>query len=311
MKHCVHLFRRGKPLTQAIQRIETMSKAHPPNGTAGDPLRARRIGPSAVSLTGAFVSVKDQLHKAFESPLERDFLAILDFDWKVSAFYDQPVRVNYTDAAGVPRHYTPDVLVYWRRDLKPARWMRPLLAEIKTKRDLAGAAGKYDERFAAAEAYAKSRGWEFRVLTEQHIRTPYLQNARFLRRYREESHNFLDCGLLERALGVFETEAAPAGELIEEAARMRAADPDYFIPVPVDDLEAKARLLNSLWYMVATGLLGADLVDEPLTMASMIWPKDWQSSVTPPYHSSVAAGETGGDDRSDGVAHLEPEAPTP
>jgi hypothetical protein len=42
----------------------------------------------------------------------------------------------------------------------------------------------YRPKFRAAQRYARQQGWRFRLVTERHMRTPYLENAKFLRPYR-------------------------------------------------------------------------------------------------------------------------------
>jgi hypothetical protein len=50
---------------------------------------------------------------AFESPLEKEYLLLLEFDETVERFVVQPVTVP---VPGVVRGYTPDVLVYFLPD---------------------------------------------------------------------------------------------------------------------------------------------------------------------------------------------------
>ena len=39
--------------------------------------------------------------------------------------------------------------------------------------------------FKAAVAHCRLRDWQFKIVTERHIRTPYPANVKFLRRYRD------------------------------------------------------------------------------------------------------------------------------
>jgi hypothetical protein len=117
---------------------------------------------------------------AFESSLERDFLLLLDFDPDVEFFEEQPVKIVYHDASRRRRTYTPDVLVRYRTDPPPARHTKPLLCEVKYRDDLRQHWTDYRPKFRAAGRYAQQRGWRFRLVTERHVRTPYLDNVKSL-----------------------------------------------------------------------------------------------------------------------------------
>jgi hypothetical protein len=230
--------------------------------------QARVIGKSHTSITGTLVSVKDRLFKSFESPLERDFLILMDFDWTVSSFYHQPVKIRFSGPDGSPRTYVPDVLVFYDIKGVPNKWRKPLLAEIKTKVDLAHRRNEYSLKFKAAEKFAKRRGWEFRVLTEDDIRTPFLSNARFLRQFRD-CHPPLDQhGLLISTLKDLD-ETTPI-RLIDEACLHRERDPEYLEPIKAADPEARAMLIRSMWHLVCMGIIKTDY-HAKLTMESPIW----------------------------------------
>lgn len=233
--------------------------------------QARKIGKSHTTLTGRLPATKDQLFKTFESPLERDFLVILDFDWDVEAFYDQPVQIPFVGSDGRNHTYTPDVLVFYRRDRKPACWIKPLLVEIKKESDLAKNGSEYEEKFAAAKLYAEERGWEFRVLTEKDIRTPFLKNANFLRPFRNRERHPWKEKLLMDTLEILD-ETTPEA-LLAEAMQFRRANPDLLEILHANDAEFSAMLLPSLWQLVDSGMIAIDL-QLPLSMTSEIWMPD-------------------------------------
>jgi hypothetical protein len=164
----------------------------------------RHITRSPVKVTG---TVPDG--QKFESSIEEDFFLFLRFNRLVASFEDQPVTLEWRDAKGKIRDYTPDVLVKYRTDLPEAADMIPVLCEVKP--DLvegSKSARRYkpprkeDEeenklKWAAAERYASNHGWGFKVYRENEIRTPYLDNARFLLRHMERGRPDPD---LERRL---------------------------------------------------------------------------------------------------------------
>ena len=135
----------------------------------------------------------------FESTLEEDFFVLLRFNRLVASFEAQPLTIEWLDANAKIRTYTPDVLVHYRQDMEDSAGMPSMLCEVKP--DLPGEGIRSNRRkpprkenesenklkWAAAQSYAASRGWEFSVFRESDIRTPYLKNVRFLLRFLEKT----------------------------------------------------------------------------------------------------------------------------
>jgi hypothetical protein len=59
-----------------------------------------------------------------------------------------------------------------------------MLCEVKYTADLRTDPATVRRNCRAARAYARERGWTFRVVTERDIRVPFLHNARFFLPYR-------------------------------------------------------------------------------------------------------------------------------
>lgn len=152
----------------------------------------RRITSSPVKVTG---TVPDG--QQFESTIEEDFFTLLRFNRLVDSFEHQPVTLEWLDATGKIREYTPDALVRYRTDLPEAADMVPVLCEVKPDLNMETKSPrrrkpprKEDEeenvlKWGAAERYAARQGWQFKIYRESEIRTPYFDNARFLLRHRE------------------------------------------------------------------------------------------------------------------------------
>lgn len=152
----------------------------------------RKITRSPVKVTG---TAPDE--QKFESTLEEDFFVLLRFNRLVERFEEQPVTINWLDDAQEIRPYTPDVLVHYRTDLPESENWPPVLCEVKPdfteetkspRRRMPPRKENEEEnklKWAAAERYAVKMGWEFKVVRESEIRTPYLSNARFLLRHLE------------------------------------------------------------------------------------------------------------------------------
>ncbi len=121
----------------------------------------------------------------YESSLERDFIKHLIFNTNVFKHEEQPLTIEFKDAGGKQRRNTPDLFVSYRRDLTITRDWRPLLAEVKYRSDLFRHWVELKPKFRAARAYAKQQGWDFAIMTEQEVRTPYLKNITFLLEFRK------------------------------------------------------------------------------------------------------------------------------
>jgi TnsA endonuclease C terminal/TnsA endonuclease N terminal len=59
-----------------------------------------------------------------------------------------------------------------------------VLGEVKHSSYLQKYEEEYAQKFAAALRYCEEHNWAWRIFTEKEIRTPYLDNLKFLREYR-------------------------------------------------------------------------------------------------------------------------------
>lgn len=175
----------------------------------------------------------------FESTLERDFITLMAFDTSVVDIEEQPVRINYV-ADGKRRHYTPDFLIT-RKDESVQ------LVEVKPSDVLEREAEILAVKFSAAENYAAEQSWRFNVVTEQDIRIPRLENAKFLLSYRDVSS---DPGLCARIITHVRDHPSDSIHTVLEACWS-------------DEWE-QSRGLRALWHLVAIRRLITDL-DSALT----------------------------------------------
>jgi hypothetical protein len=151
----------------------------------------RKIPKNYLGVTGSFAGRKNAQMDAFESLLEKEYMLLLDFHDSVERFEAQPITIP---VPGVPRGYTPDILVHFLPDPNTGEIRKPRLTEVKHTDDLRRNVEKYRPKFEAAEQFASRTGWEFCIATELDIRTPRLANIKFLREYRnfEPNPNDLD-----------------------------------------------------------------------------------------------------------------------
>lgn len=132
----------------------------------------RKVSNRGGNSIGRFPSLKMGRMIAFESLLERDFIYLLDYDVRVEWFEEQPLTIEYLHA-GQTRHYTPDFQL--------VEAGRQILVECKPERFVD--TDDNPRKFAVARDWCASRGWEFRVVTDQ-IRAGFrLQNIKRLTPY--------------------------------------------------------------------------------------------------------------------------------
>jgi len=212
------------------------------------PIRA--IPKNYRNVTGISSSAKSNGESAFESTLERDFYALLEFDNKVHRYEVQPIKLTYP-LEGKARTYTPDVLVEYVESAQ----VRTTLFEVKYRSDLKDNWSTLKPKFKAAIRYANSVGWRFRLVTELEIRTTYLNNIKFLQPFRNRVVN-----------DAFET------MLLRRIAEIRECDASTLLVAVFRDRWSQAELIPSLWRLVAIGSIGANL-HQPLTMSARLWSK--------------------------------------
>jgi hypothetical protein len=198
----------------------------------------RKIPKNHLLVTGGYSSRKNQEMDPWESILEKEFLLLLDFDDIVEKFETQPVRIPIP---GVPMGYVPDVMVWFLPDPDTGLVRRPLLVEVKHSGDLKRNEVKYAPKFAAARQYAEGMGWDFEIVEESQIRTPRLENLKFLRAYRNITPSEEDVRRVLECIGDGETSSLTLLETLAPAIEERL----YWLPI--------------IWSMLLTRHLFTDL----------------------------------------------------
>lgn len=215
-----------------------------------DPVRKRRMIMKSQSLSGIIPSSKNKDGIWFESALERDFALIVEHNPDVCFFEEQPLIIEYF-SQGKTRTYTPDFFVQFTEESGKKPW----LCEVKFRSELRKNFSKYKARFRAAKDYCESQGWEFKILTEEYIRTPILHNVNFLSRY---NYNDLD--------------GACYNLVIRTISDLGITTPyEFMLTVQDAEFNLKGRCLYALWYAIKTNDIGCDLINEKISMNSEIW----------------------------------------
>ncbi len=178
-------------------------------------------------------------------------MLLMHWDYAVDYFQSQPVRIEYSDSAGKLRTYTPDLWVKFHEQLAPGR--KPILFEVKYRADLIAQASELKPKFRAARAYAKEQGGQFKVVTETEIRSPYLENVKFLWRYRDSRYHIEHQVKLTQTLE--EMAVAPVSILLEATYRSETL---------------RGEALWTLWCLVARQEIVFDMT-QPVSMDTCVW----------------------------------------
>ncbi len=189
---------------------------------------------------------------------------MLRFNRLVERFESQTETVKWLDEANKIRTYTPDVLVYYRQDIPESANWPPVLCEVKPNLNETSESPrrrmpprKENEaenqlKWAAATRYAAKRGWEFKVVRESDIRTPYFKNARFLLRY------------LERGV-----ESRYDSDLLDALAKRGPLSLGAWADTQASCLEERARVLPACYRLIAVQCVEVDLLKQ-LTLNSVV-----------------------------------------
>lgn len=181
---------------------------------------------------------------AHESSLERDFVLLCRFDPDVVMVEEQPVTIDWADAAGRLRRYTPDYRVVRRSSTE--------IVEVKYRADLKAGWEAFRPAFAAARNWAVLQGMRFRIATDHGIRGPRLANAR---RLVPRQGDPADPEIAARILDVLTGQGCRFSDVVTTATTPE-------IPSGI--------VLATLWGMIARGRILADLNQE-ITGSSLLW----------------------------------------
>jgi hypothetical protein len=174
-------------------------------------------------------------HVGFESWLERDHLMMLDFSPRVIAFAAQPFWLSWSIGEKRLRH-APDFFVRLADG-------RGVVVDVRADDRI----GDVDaEAFAATAAACESVGWGYRRVGV--LEAVLVANVRWLAGYRHAR-----CLRAEHRMRLVEVFSRP-GPLLEGA----------------EEVGDRLAVLPSLFHLLWSGILSADLESAPLTGSSMV-----------------------------------------
>lgn len=213
---------------------------------------ARKIKPSRRSITG-WAKCRDGSSIPFESALERDWIIALDFEPLTRSIHSQPFTLEYYSPEGKRRYYTPDFLATFDHCWEPH--LLGYVYEVKYRDDLRENWKEYRPKFKAAIRRCREEGLKFKIVTDREIRTPFVQSATFLRRYREYPTDEAVDTQLKRTLLTLPPDHRTPKILLTAAY---AYEPN------------RIKAISHLWRLIDAHAILFDR-DEPLTMNSEIW----------------------------------------
>lgn len=211
----------------------------------------RRIPKSHCTVTGLIARGADQEMAGYASGIEGACQKLILFNRNVAGYDEQPVTIIYSDK-GKMRRYTPDILVNYEPHLVDRKQWRPLLAKVKWRTNLFKKWVKIKPKLRAGMRYANEQGYDFVVLTEREIITPYLKNAVFLLEFRK-----------------FPTNEDDSATLLEALKTTGDTDPETLIGSVAQTASKRAALLPTLWQLMSNFRIAAD-IEQPLNMRTRI-----------------------------------------
>lgn len=221
---------------------------------------ARKIGTSRFYMRGTVASKKGLKAQDAESSLEQDFFTLLEFDRYVHRYIAQPFSIEWKDSSGKRRKYTPDVIVRYKdisSIFKP--WLKTTIFEVKPHAILMRDWDESREKYKNATAWAREFGCIFRFITEKDIRTPYLDNARFLMRYKDWRN-------IEEDYALFHQRTLYTRTTIKE---VQYSTPRKLMQIMADHEDLQAEMIPYIWFGVCVGFIKVDL-SLPLNMNTPI-----------------------------------------
>lgn len=238
----------------------------------------RKIKKSYRSVTGVMTSRKTGRMIASESTLERDLFILLEFDPAIEKFEEQPLRITYDGSDGKVHSYTPDAVCYLNTQPLDYVWQGSLfldcfeysegiekyrlkalspacfLSEVKYRHDFFDKWKELKPKLKAGRASSRKMNGRFKIFTEIELRTPVLENVKFLRRFRHRLPHPDDSLKMLRVMD--ELDQSSPDEILKHIA--------------ASDRSELARQIPVLWYLVANFRIQIDWF-KPLNMRTKLF----------------------------------------
>lgn len=218
-------------------------------------MKKRKIGYTYGTSSGVY-SFRNEKSIQFESPLERDFIQLMDHNSNVIDIEGQPFTLIDENFKGNKGDYTPDFLVYFKTSLYSKIQTKPLLVEVKPSSNLKKEWKNLKPKFKKAIKYSKEQDYHFRIFTENRIRTQEFYNVTFLNRYKDHNYDIDDIDIILNHLKVIGQTTL-----------------DHLIThLFVTDFQ-KGNAIGIVWHLVSLNIISCDL-SLKLTNNTVLWLKN-------------------------------------
>ena len=211
--------------------------------------RVREIKLKHFSLSGQISSKKNDSIIQFESSLERDYSILLEYNSNVKSYLEQPLIMTYYEN-NKKRRYTPDFFIKELESNYDGR-----IVEVKYKKELENKKDILKCKFDAAKKFCDKNNLIFEIISEDQIRNEYLENCKFLWRYRYDNHHINDNDI---------------DLILDKLHNLKKSSVINLINSLSNDDFRKAELLFLIWYLVAYSIICCDLTKK-INMKSILW----------------------------------------
>lgn len=209
----------------------------------------RKIPKNYRSVTGHFPSIKNNRSVGFESLLEKNYFLTLEFDDTVKSYSEQPqITIEYN---GKRKIYSADCYVIHHR----FSGEKNKIVEVKYDSELAKNPEYFNAKFISTEASLREMNMDFLLFTDTTYPEVYVRNLDFLYRYKIFTPDN------DNSTRILNAICGPISAL-DLANFLATTKLDYF------------QVANSIWALVANGYLSTDLMDNEITMNSIVWRDD-------------------------------------
>ncbi|WP_165826568.1 TnsA endonuclease N-terminal domain-containing protein [Chryseobacterium oncorhynchi] len=222
--------------------------------------RVREVTSKRFSLSKLIQPYQFAASIKFKSRLDRDFAYLLEYDFNVKCYLEQPLIIVYEDIQGNRNLYCPSFIVEYYDGTAPK------LIEVVKESMLSNMSLEQENKYNAVKEFCKKNGLEFCLITDVQIRIEKrieLSNYKFLFQYRDFYSNV---NKEEKGFPEFNTDVALVNHKMKRGSKITIKE--LLISITIDKKRHK-ELLFQIWFMVANHFFTANL-KEKLTVKSLI-----------------------------------------
>lgn len=215
-------------------------------------MKKRKIGYTYGTSSGVY-SFRNEKSIQYESPIEKDFIQLMDNNSNVTDIEGQPFTLKNENFKGNKGNYTPDFLVHFKTSLYSSFETKPMLVEVKPINNLIKDWKTLKPKFKNAIRYSKKQNYHFKIFTENRIRTQEFYNITFINRYKDYDYNIDDIDVILNHLKVI-------GQTTLEHLITHLFVTDF----------QKGNAIGLVWHLVSLDVINCDL-SMKLTNHTVLW----------------------------------------